>query len=268
LADEEGMREHLLRKAWDSGKGTVNGWLGIPSSFSAEVMAHCGFESITVDLQHGIVDYQAAVSMLQAISTTNVVPMARVPWREAGIVMKLLDAGAYGIICPMVNNRAQAEEFVSYCNYAPKGQRSFGPIRATIYGGADYGAKANETILAIAMIETQEALDNLDSILSTPGLDGIYVGPADLSISMGETPRLDPEAPRVLEAIKTIVEGAKRHKVYAGIHCGSTGFAKRMLKDGFNFATLLNDARMLSMQATALVQEMGRESAGPQSSTY
>jgi 4-hydroxy-2-oxoheptanedioate aldolase len=262
------MRENLLRTAWGAGKGTVNGWLGIPSAFSAETMAHVGFESLTIDMQHGLVDYQAAVGMLQAISTTSTVPLVRVPWREAGIIMKSLDAGAYGIICPMVNNAAQAEEFVSYCNYPPRGQRSFGPIRASIYGGADYGSKSNETILSIAMIETAEALENLDAILSTPGLSGIYVGPADLSNSMGETPRLDPEAPRIVEALRTIVQGCKTHKVWAGIHCGSTEYAKDMLKQGYNFVTLLSDARMLTMQATAMVKEMGVTATGPQSSTY
>jgi 4-hydroxy-2-oxoheptanedioate aldolase len=262
------MRENRLRAAWAAGRGTVNGWLGIPSAVSAEMMAHCGFDSLTIDLQHGLVDYQAAVGMLQAISTTDTVPLARVPWREAGIVMKLLDAGAYGIICPMVNTRAQAEELVSFCNYFPKGQRSFGPIRASIYGGPDYGAKANDTVLSLAMIETTEALGNLDAILSTPGLSGIYVGPADLSLTMGETPRLDPEAPRVVEALRTIATGARRHKVAAGIHCGSTAYAKQMLEAGYNYVTLLGDGRMLTMTASAMVKEMGSAVAGPQSSTY
>jgi 4-hydroxy-2-oxoheptanedioate aldolase len=262
------MRENGLRTAWNAGKATLNGWLSIPSSVSAEMMAHTGFESLTIDMQHGLVDYGAAVSMLQAISTTDVVPLVRVPWLEAGIIMKSLDAGAYGIICPMVNSRAEAEAFVSYCNYPPKGQRSFGPIRAVIYAGSDYGRHANDTILAIAMIETAEALHNLDAILSTPGLDGIYVGPADLSASIGETPRLDPEAPRALEAITTIIETARRHKVFSGIHCGSTAFARKMHQAGFNFATLLSESRMMVMQATAMVEEMGRDVEAPQSGTY
>jgi 4-hydroxy-2-oxoheptanedioate aldolase len=262
------MRENLLRKAWGEGRNTVNGWLGIPSAFSAEVMAHVGFESLTIDLQHGVVDYQAAVGMLQAISTTATVPLARVPWLEAGIIMKLLDAGAYGIICPMVNSRAEAEAFVSYCKYPPLGQRSMGPIRATLYGGSDYPQKANETILAMAMIETKEAFENLDAILSTPGLDGIYVGPADLSNSMGEAPRLDAVAPRIVEAIQTIGAAAKRHNIFAGIHCGSTDYAKKVYGWGFNYATLLSDARFLGMQAAAMVEEMGRKETGPKSSTY
>ncbi|MDX6750967.1 aldolase/citrate lyase family protein [Geminicoccaceae bacterium 1502E] len=262
------MRENTLRTKWNSGKGTVNGWCSMPSPVAAEVMAHCGWDSITIDLQHGLIDYQAAVGMLQAISTTETIPLARVPWREAGIIMKMLDAGAYGIICPMVNTRAQAEELVSYCNYAPKGQRSFGPIRATIYGGADYGAKANETILSMAMIETKQALENLDEILSTPGLDGIYVGPADLALSMGHNAQLDPTEPKVLDAISTIIEGAKRHKIYAGIHCGSVDFAKKALGWGFNYTSMLSDSRLLTMKAVEIVQAMGSDVEGPKSSTY
>lgn len=262
------MRENTLRTKWNAGKGTVNGWCSMPSPVAAEVMAHCGWDSITIDLQHGLVDYQAALGMLQAISTTPTIPMARVPWREAGIVMKMLDAGAYGIICPMVNTRAQAEELVSWCNYAPKGQRSFGPMRAMIYGGADYGTKANDTILSLAMIETVQALGNLDEILSTPGLDGIYVGPADLALSMGHEARLDPVEPKVLDAISTIIEGAKRHKLYAGIHCGSVDFAKKALGWGFNFTSMLSDSRLLTMQAVEIVKAMGSDVEGPKSSTY
>ena len=120
------------------------------SSFAAEVMAHQGFDSVTVDLQHGSVHYDTAVPMLQAISTTKATPMARVPWLEEGIIMKMLDAGCYGIICPMINNKEDAERLVAACRYPPKGQRSFGPARASMYGGDDYAAKANATVLAIA----------------------------------------------------------------------------------------------------------------------
>lgn len=262
------MRANGLRTAWGAGKQTVNGWLSIPAPFAAELMAHAGFDSLTIDLQHGLVDYQAAVGMLQAISTTPVVPLARLPWREAGLAMKLLDAGAYGLICPMVNTRSQAEEFVSFCNYAPKGQRSYGPVRAQVYAGMDYAQHANDTVLALAMIETVEALGNLDAVLSTPGLDGIYVGPADLSLSMGEPARLDPEYPRVVEAIGQVVAAAKRHGLRTGIHTGSVAYAKRMHEAGFDFVTLLSDARMMSMQAATMVQAMGKSVAAVPSGTY
>src|SRR5215218_11417844 len=140
------MRQNALRQAWAQGRRTANGWLAIPSSFAAEVMAHQGWDSLTIDLQHGVIDYQTAVGMLQAISTTDTVPMVRVPWLEPGILMKALDAGAYGVICPMVNTRVDAQNLVSWTHYAPRGTRSFGPVRALLYGGADYPQKANETI--------------------------------------------------------------------------------------------------------------------------
>src|SRR6185369_12322396 len=165
--DEESVvRENTLRKIWARGEAVVNGWLSIPSSFSAEVMAHQGFDSLTVDMQHGVVDYQTAVTMLQAISTTPTVPLARVPWLDPGILMKMLDAAVYGVICPMINSAEEARRLVSACRYPPKGMRSFGPIRALLYGGADYPKHANDTILVIAMIETRDALTNLDEILA------------------------------------------------------------------------------------------------------
>ncbi len=243
------MRENRLRKLWAEGRKTANGWLALPSAFGAELMAHQGWDSLTVDMQHGVVDYQAAVGMLQAVSTTGVVPMVRVPWREPGIVMKMLDAGAYGIVCPMINSREEAEELVSFGRYAPIGRRSFGPIRAQLYGGADYPRHADREILLIAMIETREALANLDDILAVEGLDAVYVGPADLSLSLGCAPGFDPAEPRVLAAIEEILDKAKARGRFAGIHCGSPAFARRMWNRGFDFVTLLSDARLMAAKA-------------------
>src|SRR5438045_8539116 len=148
-------------------------------------------------------------------------PMVRVPWNMPDIIMKSLDAGAYGVVCPMINTPAECEEFIQNCRYAPRGRRSFGPIRAVMYGGADYWKFANETILTIAMIETQQALDNLDAILKTPGLNSIYVGPSDLGLSLGFQPGPDPTTPKVAEAIKFIVDRAKAASIPAGIHCAA-----------------------------------------------
>ena len=131
------MRKNKLKDLFKTGKPIINSWLAVPSSFSAEVMANQGWDSLTIDMQHGLVDYPNAVSMLQAISSTPTTPMARVNWNEPGQIMKILDAGCYGIICPMVSNRKEAENFVKACQYPPKGYRSFGPIRASIYGGDD-----------------------------------------------------------------------------------------------------------------------------------
>ena len=254
------MRENKLRTIWKQGGAVINGWLGIPSSVSAENMAQAGWDSLTVDLQHGLVDYQTGVPMLQAISTTPTVPLARVPWMEPGIIMKMLDAGAYGIICPMINTRAECEAFVGACRYAPAGYRSFGPVRATWYGGADYWKHANETVIAMAMIETKQAMENLDEILTVPGLDALYIGPNDLALTHGCAPAGVPTDPVVLKAIRTILAGAKRHGIYAGLHCGSTAMAKEMIGLGFQFVTLLADNAFLAAAAKSAVGEM-RETA-------
>jgi 4-hydroxy-2-oxoheptanedioate aldolase len=264
------MRANRVRELWAEGKPVINGWCGIPSGFSAELMAHMGWDSLVVDMQHGLVDYQMMVSMFQGISTTAVTPMVRVPWNDPAHIMKALDAGAYGIICPMINSRAECEKLVGACRYAPQGYRSSGPIRASLYGGPDYHAKANETVIAFAMIETTEAVANLDAILSTPGLDAVYVGPSDLSITMGKAPGLDKNDDWMIEALTKIVAGCKRHGVKAGIHTGSTAYAKKAIQMGFDFTTLLGDARLLTMAGQQVVAEMRQTNAPstPSSSTY
>lgn len=253
------MRENRLRTIWESGAAAVNGWLAVPNSFSAEVMAHQGWDSLTVDLQHGVVDYQAMVTMLQAVSTTNTVPVVRVPWLEPGILMKTLDAGAYGVICPMVNTREDAQKLVAWTHYAPRGTRSFGPVRAMMYGGADYPSRANETVVILAMIETAQALDNLDDILSVEGLDGIYIGPTDLSLSLGCRPDMDNPEPRAQQAIDHILERANAHGLVAGIHNMGADAALARIGKGFRFVTVSSDARLL---AAGSQQVLGRMRAG------
>ena len=261
------MRENNIRRIWKSGGAVVNGWCAIPSSFSAETMAHQGWDSLTVDLQHGVVDYQTAVTMLQAISTTATMPFVRVPWLEPGIVGKVLDAGAYGVICPMINTRADAERLVGACRYPPKGYRSFGPIRALLYGGADYPKHANDTVIVFAMIETREALNNLDEILTVPGLDAIYVGPADLSNSLGCTPKFDQDEKPVLDAIDVIVTKAKKHGVVAGIHNGTPEYAQKMIDKGFRFVTIASDARLMAAKAQEVIGKMRALTAAPKAAS-
>jgi len=232
------VRENRLRTLWQQQQTAVNGWLAVPSAFSAEVMAHQGWDTLTIDLQHGVIDYAAMVTMLQAISSTPTVPIVRVPWLEPGIVMKALDAGAYGVICPMVNTREDAQKLVAYTHYAPRGTRSFGPIRATLYAGADYAEKANDTIVVFAMIETAQALDNLDAILSVEGLDAIYIGPSDLSLALGCRPVFDDVDPKAAQAIAHILERAQAHGVKAGVHNGVPDVALKRAAMGFHFVTL------------------------------
>lgn len=256
------MRENTVKSIWQRGGAVINGWLGIPSAVAAENVAQAGWDSITCDLQHGLVDYQAAVGMMQAISTTGAIPLARVPWNEPGIIMKLLDAGSFGIICPMINTRAEAEAFVGACRYAPTGYRSFGPVRAGWVHGPDYFRNANDTVLAIAMIETKKAMDNLEEILSVPGLDGIYVGPADLAISLGRPPQGDPTDDVVNKAIDDICAAARRHGVRPGIHTGSPQGARNMISRGFQFTTILSDNALLANAAKAAVAAARGEAGG------
>lgn len=250
------MRENRLRTLWQNDQAAVNGWLAIGNSFSAEVMAHQGWDTLTIDLQHGVIDYTVMVAMLQAISTTATVPIVRVPWLEPGIMMKSLDAGAYGLICPMVNTREDAQKFVAWTNYAPQGTRSFGPIRALLYGGADYATQANDTVVRFAMIETAQALDNLDAILSVEGLDAIYIGPSDLSLALGCRPVFDDVDPPVAQALEHILERAKAHGVQAGVHNGIAEGALARIAKGFRFVTVGSDARLMAAGSQQVLAKM------------
>ena len=262
------MRPNRLREIWARGGAVANGWLAIPNSFSAETMAHQGWDSLTIDLQHGVVDYQTMVTMLQAISTTDTVPVVRVPWLEPGILMKTLDAGAYGVICPMVNTRADAEKLVAWTHYAPRGTRSFGPVRALLYGGADYPQHANDTIVTFAMIETAQALDNLEDILSTPGLDAIYIGPSDLSLALGCNPTFDDLDTKAAQAVEHILARAKAHGLVAGIHNGSPEAAVRRIAMGFQFVTISSDARLIAAGSQQVLSTLRASHAPKDAGAY
>ncbi len=262
------MRENRIRSIWKAGGAVVNGWLAIPSAFSAETMAHQGWDSLTVDLQHGVVDYPAAVNMFTAISTTDTVPVVRVPWNEPGILGKVLDAGAYGVICPMVNTREDAEHLVAATRYAPLGSRSMGPIRASLYGGADYAKHANDTVVVLGQVETQQSLDNLDAILSVKGLDGVYIGPADLSISLGCAPTFDDVEPPVAKAIEHVLARAKALGKVAAIHNGSPEAALARIAKGFQFVTIGSDARFIAAGAQQVVAAMRAGAAPKHASGY
>jgi len=242
------MIKNKLKSRWADGQPTLNGWLALPNAFVAEIMAEQGYDSLTIDMQHGLIDYADCVSMLQAMRFSDVVPIVRVPWLDPAGIMKALDAGAYGIICPMVNTREQAEALVSYMRYPPKGTRSFGPVRANFSAGSDYASEANDEVVCLAMIETAEAMSNLEEIVTTPGLDGVYIGPADLTLGVANgrlAPGFDREEPEMIDAIQKIQSAASQAGIYSCLHCGSPEYANRGADWGFNMLTLLNDVRML-----------------------
>ena len=250
------MRPNRIRTVWDKGGVATNVFLGIPDSFAAEIIASLKWDGVTIDMQHGVVDYQAALHMLQGISRYDPAPMVRVPWNDPAIIMKSLDAGAYGVICPMINTREECERFVGACRYAPAGYRSTGPVRAAYYAGSDYHANADTTILTFAMIETQQAVDNLDAICSVPGLDAIYIGPSDLSVSIGGPPGGDQRDAEVMKRIDATLEGAHRNGVKAGIHTMSVAYASEMIDKGFDLVTLSSDFRHMMASASAMLADV------------
>ena len=247
------MRKNTLKQKMLAGEGTTNGWCAFGSSYSAEILGHAGFDSVTVDMQHGMFDFNAVLPMLQALSATPTVPIVRVPWNDTAIIMHVLDAGAYGIICPMVNNRADAERLVAACRYAPVGMRSYGPARGLLFGGADYPDHANDEIVVLAMIETLDGIKNLDEILATRGLDGVYIGPNDLALVLGARVGSDLSDKRCIDAIAHILARAQAHNKLAGIFCASGAVGAIRRKQGFTMVTLSHEGSYVTQAAKAQV---------------
>lgn len=258
------MRKNHVLQAWRDNKETLGGWISVDSVFTAEVMANAGFDWVCMDIQHGMLDYNDVRQMLPAISTTNTMPFVRVPWNEPYEIMKVLDAGAYGIVVPLVNNREEAERAVSACRYPPDGNRSFGPARATLYAGNDYAIGANDEIACVVMIETRESLDNLDEIMSTPGVDGIYVGPADLAYALGLQPGT--KDPIHEETIETILAAAKRNGIAAGIHTASARQSRHYLDMGFQMVTVGTDRQFMERMARSDLAAVRDSASGQQNS--
>jgi 4-hydroxy-2-oxoheptanedioate aldolase len=217
-------------------------------------MTHAGWDSITIDLQHGLHSIETAIQMMQVISTTDTVPLARVNWKEPGSMMRLLDAGAYGIICPMINTRIECEQFVRACRYPPQGYRSLGPTRARLIMGDDYATRANDEILTIAMVETAEALNNIEAIASVNGLDMIFVGTGDLRLSLTQQIGFDSEDSQVDAALDTILDVCRHHKIQAGLFTASPTYAAKQIERGFRFVTVKTDSMMLTEISQQVVQ--------------
>jgi 4-hydroxy-2-oxoheptanedioate aldolase len=250
------MRMNRVKQLWREGKPAVGGWLSMPHAFVAEVMAHTGLDWLCVDLQHGCIDYSDAVPMLTAISTTNVTPFVRVPWNDPAIIMKVLDAGAYGVIVPMVNNRAEAERAVAACRYPPKGIRSNGPNRVLLYAGADYQKYANDEVACVVMVETAEGIEKLDEIAATPGVDALYIGPTDLALALGLPPVMDNDDPKHVATVNRILEACRKHNKIGAIHTTSSKFTQRYIDQGFKMVMLGADRVAMSNYMKAEVARL------------
>ena len=243
------MRENRARRVWDEGGVVVSGWLHNPSTYSAELMATFPYDALLVDLQHGMIDFQMAFSMLQAMSAHDVTPFVRPVVNDPAAIMKLLDAGACGVICPLVDTREECEQFVKACLYPPRGFRSNGAHRATFYAGADYQQHADDTIIKMAMIESRTALDNLDAIMDVDGLDGVFIGPTDLAFSLGCPPTLEASDPKVETAIDMIVAAAKKHRLRVGTVSSTGASARRCVEKGFDFVVPGTETGLLRQAA-------------------
>ena len=245
-----------LREALNGTKPAVGGWCVIPGSFTAELVASAGFDWVCVDVQHGLIGYQEMLAMLQAIAVVGVPSIVRVPWNDPGWIMKALDAGAAGVIVPMVNSPAEAAAAVGACRYPPDGYRSWGPTRASL-GAPDYSPQlANRSVICAVMIETVAALEQLAEIVSVPGVDAVFIGPSDFALSMGFGPRTDePEHRRLLEGVPAV---CRDHGVVAGIACGSAELLARWRQAGYTMLAAPSDMVVLRRAAAEMVETLRR----------
>lgn len=249
MAQIAGLRQQVREKGY-----VLNGYCQMPGTFSAELYARQGWDAVTLDLQHGLIGYDTALPMVQAMAPTGVLLLARVPWLDPAIIMKLLDAGVLGVTCPMVNTAADAERLVQYCKYPPRGERSYGPIRAGLLYGSDYAARANEAVSVLAMVETAEAVENLDKILAVADLDGVYIGATDLALSMGRPMGQKELDPAVESAVEHVLQQCRKRGVIAGMIARDPDQAGRLVQRGFQFITLSSDMQALAGQARQWVQ--------------
>ncbi|MFW2380242.1 MAG: HpcH/HpaI aldolase family protein [Acidimicrobiales bacterium] len=257
------MRENTLKSAWLRGENTVGVWISGTDPLVARKLANSGADYVCIDMQHGTADYPQVLALLMAMEGGSAVPIVRVPWNEPGIIGRVLDAGAMGVIIPMVNTVAEAVAAVAACNYPPLGARSNGPIVAADALGPDYGAEANEHIVCIPMIETVEALDAVEDIADVPGIDAFYVGPSDMSRSLGIPPNLEQMDPRFLDASKRIIEAARAKGIAPGVHSTPAMSADR-LDFGFQMVTVTSDVQAAQLFVTSSVDAVkaGRSGEG------
>lgn len=263
------MQKNTLLARWRAGERTLGTWLSMANTHSAESLAHLGFDWLCCDMQHGLLDYTDLRAMLPAMTGHGITPLVRVPWNEPYEIMKVLDLGAAGVIVPLVNTPEEAQQAVWACRYPPSGGRSFGPVRAALVGGRGYAEEANNEVACLAMIETRQGLDNLDAIAATEGLDGIYIGPADLALALGLPAKGDTDVPEHAAAVQHILSACREHGIAAGIHTSSAVYAKRYWDMGFNFVNCSSDVGFMMRAAIEDLQFVkSGEQSKPESTGY
>jgi 4-hydroxy-2-oxoheptanedioate aldolase len=245
----------------------LNSYCQTPGAFAAEVYSRQGWDAVMLDMQHGVIGYESAVAMLQAMCASGVTPLARVPAADPGPVMQLLDAGVMGIVGAMINTCEDAERLVACCRYPPKGERSLGPARASLVYGDDYLESVADEVTVLAMVETEEAVGNVEAILSVGGIDGIYIGPGDLAVSMRVKPSFDSPDPKVAAAIETVRRACVARGRIVGMIAPTPEAAWRLIGDGFTFVTLASDLQALKQQARSWVNRFRALAADKEASS-
>lgn len=249
----------LIREKLGRGEPIFNAWLSLGSAFACELIAGAGWDAATIDQQHGIGGNAELLACLTAARAGGLPAFVRVANNDEGLVGRALDAGAQGVICPMINSPSEAERLVKAVKYPPRGERSLGPYRAKLLAGAnDYFSRANSWTIACAQIETVDALDSLDSILATPNLDMIYAGPNDLAISLSNGGHRDVNAPEVTEALSHILARCRHYGVIAGAFANTPGQAKAMAAAGWQALSVGTEAGWLASAARATLTAAGR----------
>ena len=240
----------------------LGAWCGIPSSYTVELMCAAGYDWICIDTQHGMVDYPSVRGMLQASSIRGLPALVRVPSAgDTAAIMRALDAGAAGVLVPMVSTAQEARAAVSACRYPPAGTRSWGPARALPSGPGYSPEAANKHVICAVQIETLEALENLGDILGVDGVDMAFVGPADLALAMGLRPAAAPQRGEHAAAIEMVARRAREAGVRAGVYGGSPEVAAQYARLGYDFVVAANDAQLLSQWARHTVDTV-RATAG------
>jgi 4-hydroxy-2-oxoheptanedioate aldolase len=245
------MNTNRLLGMFSAGQTAIAGWMSIDSAYAAELVGCSGFDAVVVDCQHGMAGHPQMVAMLQALSHTPAVPLVRVSQNNLAEINRALDAGAWGVICPLVNTAAEALAFGRACRYpldGVQGDRSFGPARGLLVGGASYPQDANANILALAMIETQAGLDAVEAIAAVPQIDGLFIGPSDLGIALGLGPAASYEHPLLAGAIRRIQDACKASGKVVGIWCGSAEMARAMQAQGMHLVAPGHDAIWLKAE--------------------
>lgn len=256
------MRPNRVKALWREGKAAVVGWQSTADTYVAETMAHAGFDALVLDMQHGMaIGPDRAALWLQAVSTTDTVPLVRVPWNDPAFIQWVLDAGAYGVIVPLVNSYEEAVKAGGACRYAPLGYRSVGANRARLYAG-DYFQHANEEVICLVMVEHPDTVARIDELAAAPGIDGFYIGPSDLAVAMGLGPGMVQESEAHAAACQRVLDAARAHGLVAGIHCAGPEQAAQRIAQGFQLCPIGNDVGFVAAGARAALTAIRRAVPG------